>query len=63
MTTPIYDRAKFFGDQTDNDGVVLKDPIDFDFSNLLEFLRDRRVKLRRLTEAEEGAPDIVSFEE
>lgn len=63
MTTPTYDRAKFFGEVIDEDGITSTDPLDFEFSNLIEFLRTKKVKIRRISSAEEGAPDLISFQE
>lgn len=63
MATPVYDRAKFFGTVINEEGIELTDFINFSFNSFIEFLRTRRVKVRRLSSAEEGSPELVSFQE
>lgn len=63
MATPKYDRGKFFGTLTTSDGIVAADPLSFDFEEFIEFMRNKRVKIRRIQEAEEAAPDLISFQE
>ncbi|NNK83727.1 MAG: hypothetical protein HKO92_11440 [Flavobacteriaceae bacterium] len=63
MAKPSYNRTNFFDTQTDNNGIVSSDPIAFDFKEFFEFMRTKRIKQRRISESEEGAPDLISFQE
>ena len=63
MTQQAYNRANFFGTQTDNSGTISTDPVAFDFVEFFEFMRTKRVKQRRISAAEEGSPDLISFQE
>jgi hypothetical protein len=58
-----YNRKNFFTTQTDNNGVVSTDPVSFDFREIFEFFKTKQVKLRRISEAEEAAPELISYQE
>lgn len=63
MAEPAYNRTNFFETQTDSDGIISVDPVAWDFKEFFEFMRTKRVKQRRISAAEEGAPELISFEE
>lgn len=62
MAIPTYNRANFLGTQTDSNGVVSTDPINFEFQEFLEFMRSKRVNQTRISASQEGAPDLISWE-
>lgn len=61
--TNSYNRTNFLGTQTDDDGIISSDPISWDFKEFSEFMRSKKVKRRRISASEEGAPDLISFQE
>jgi hypothetical protein len=63
MADPTYNRANFYQTQTNEGGVVSTDPVSFSFREFFEFMRDKTVKQRRIAESEEGAPDLISYQE
>lgn len=63
MVVKSYTRSNFLDIMTDNDGIQSIDPISFDFNEFFEFMRSRIIKTRRIKESEEGAPDLISFQE
>lgn len=63
MTSSSYNRKNFFTTQVDDDNISSIDPVSFDFKGLFEFFKTKQVKLRRISDAEEAAPDLISFQE
>ena len=63
MAEPVYNRTNFLLTQTDSNGVISSDPIGWDFTEFFEFMRTKTIKRRRISAAEEGAPDLISEEE
>lgn len=63
MVTKPYTRSKFYSTMVDNNGIVSIDHVTFSLSEIHEFLRGRVIKTRRLQESEEGAPDLISYQE
>lgn len=55
-----YDRSNFFGTMISN-GLELTDPIDWDFREFIEFMRNKNVKIIRLQEANAYAPELLSY--
>lgn len=58
-----YSRGLFYGTMTNNEGIVLTDPIEYDFQEFIEFMRNKRVKVIRINEADEFSPDLLSYAE
>jgi hypothetical protein len=63
MANPVYNRTNFLGTQTDEDSIESSDPIAWDFKEFFEFMRSKKVKQRRISSSEEGAPDLISIQE
>ncbi len=63
MTNNSYTRSNFFDIMVDNNGVESIDPVSFEFVEFFEFMRSKIIKTRRIKESEEGAPDLISFQE
>lgn len=56
-----YDRKNFFGTMTDDNDIVLTDPIQYDFQEFLEFMRNKNVRVIRLEEHNAYAPELISY--
>jgi len=63
MAIARYSRDNFYGTMTDTDGEVLTDPIQYEFQAFIEFMRNKDVKVRRLSESDEKIPDLISYVE
>ena len=62
MTTiSKYSRDNFYGTMTNNDNEVLTDPLQYDFEEFIEFMRDKDVRVVRLSESNERLPDAISY--
>lgn len=63
MVGKSYNRADYLRTQTDSNNIVSSDPVAWDFNEFLEFMRTKRVKQRRISSAEEAAPELISWQE
>jgi hypothetical protein len=62
VITNRYLRSNFYSTQTDNDGTVLTDPVTFKFNLFADFMRDKRAKVVTITSANEGSPELISYQ-
>ena len=61
MAISRFNRANFFDTMTNEENEVLTDPVSFFFNDFIEYMRDKDVLIKRIAEADEGAPDLISF--
>lgn len=58
-----YTRSNFLSLQLNSDLTVSIDPITDKFTGLIDYLKDKQVKVITITDANIGAPDLISYKE